>query len=68
MLTLTTKQYPENHFAIDKGSLKSYNGNRKNGLAVVTVNGHKLAPRIDLCYSPVGLEWGYNGSGPKQLA
>jgi hypothetical protein len=38
--------------------------------AYVTVNnGEALNPRFDLRHhSPDGFEWGYNGSGPSQLA
>ena len=36
---------------------------------VVTVNGKLLNPRHDLSnHSPDGFEWGYDGSGPSQLA
>lgn len=35
----------------------------------VTVNGEPLNPRFDLHnHSPDGFSWGYNGSGPAQLA
>jgi hypothetical protein len=35
----------------------------------VTVNSNVLAVRLDLRnHSPDGFEWGYNGSGPTQLA
>ncbi len=49
--------------------MKQYEGSRSGGLAVVTVNGHPLDPRLDLRnHSPSGFEWGYAGSGPAQLA
>jgi hypothetical protein len=36
---------------------------------VVTANGEMLPWRLDLAnHSPTGLEWGYGGSGPAQLA
>lgn len=36
---------------------------------MVTVDGGKLDPRLDLAnHSPTGFEWGYGGSGPAQLA
>ncbi len=36
---------------------------------IVNYNGRALNPRLDLRnHSPEGLEWGYNGSGPAQLA
>ena len=35
----------------------------------MTVNGAALPLRLDLSnHSPTGFEWGYNGSGPAQLA
>lgn len=35
----------------------------------ITVNEAPLNPRLDLAqWSPTGLEWGYGGSGPRQLA
>jgi hypothetical protein len=46
-----------------------YSGVRDQGRAIVTVDGHRLAPRFDLRnHSPDGFEWGYQGSGPAQLA
>lgn len=40
-----------------------------NGQTLVRVNGYPLNPRYDLRqHSPTGLEWGYGGSGPAQLA
>lgn len=42
---------------------------RLPGAGVVTVDGRCLNPRHDLyCYSPDGLNWGYKGTGPAQLA
>lgn len=39
------------------------------GCRVVLVNEDDLAPRLDLVnHSPAGLNWGYGGSGPAQLA
>jgi hypothetical protein len=36
---------------------------------LVMVNGHALDPRLDVRnHSPTGFEWGYQGSGPSQLA
>jgi len=36
---------------------------------IVTVDGMKLDPRLDLAnHSPTGFMWGYGGSGPAQLA
>lgn len=46
-----------------------YRGMRFKGVAVVTANGETLQPRFDLRnHSPNGFEWGYEGSGPAQLA
>ncbi len=40
-----------------------------NGDPVVTVDGARLDPRLDLFnHSPTGFAWGYGGSGPAQLA
>lgn len=48
---------------------KKYHGRRTIDGTIVTVNGLPLAPRHDLYnHSPDGFEWGYNGSGPAQLA
>lgn len=42
---------------------------RKYGRRRVTLDGKDLDPRLDLRnHSPTGLEWGYHGSGPAQLA
>lgn len=44
-------------------------GRREDGEAFVTVDGKPLPERHDLRnHSPTGLEWGYAGSGPAQLA
>ena len=49
--------------------MKRYEGNRRNGLTDVRVNGAPLNPRLDLRkHSLTGFEWGYGGSGPTQLA
>lgn len=50
--------------------MKTYRGWRDlNGEAHVEVDGRPLNPRLDLDnHSPTGLEWGYAGSGPAQLA
>lgn len=46
-----------------------YSGRRKNGKVTVQVNGSPLNLCLDLRnHSPDGAEWGYNGSGPAQLA
>lgn len=46
-----------------------YIGTRTLRNRFVTVNGDMLEPRFDLRnHSPDGFEWGYNGSGPSQLA
>ena len=49
--------------------MKRYEGRREGHACVVTVNGRRLNPRLDLWnHSPTGFEWGYGGSGPAQLA
>jgi len=49
--------------------MKTYEGWREGYAALVTVNGRRLNPRLDLYnHSPTGFEWGYCGSGPAQLA
>lgn len=50
--------------------MKTYHGFRDaQGNACVEVNGRPLEWRLDLDnHSPTGLEWGYGGSGPAQLA
>jgi len=46
-----------------------YQGSRQGGNVSVTKNGRPLQPRQDLQnHSPTGFEWGYEGSGPAQLA
>ncbi len=49
--------------------MKTYHGERIDGVCYVTVDGRELDPRFDLAnLSPTGFEWGYCGSGPAQLA
>ena len=49
--------------------MKQYEGRRTGRGVEVTVDGVPLNPRLDLRnHSPTGLEWGYCGSGPAQLA
>jgi hypothetical protein len=49
--------------------MKRYEGKRQGYVVSVTVDGRRLNPRFDLWnHSPTGFEWGYNGSGPAQLA
>jgi Family of unknown function (DUF6166) len=51
--------------------LKIYQGNTResDGEHVVTVDGQELPLRLELAnHSPTGFAWGYNGSGPAQLA
>lgn len=49
--------------------MKHYSGRREGYAAIVTVDGRRLNPRLDLWnHSPTGFEWGYAGSGPAQLA
>ena len=49
--------------------MKQYEGHRTRQGAEVAVNGVPLNARLDLRnHSPTGLEWGYCGSGPAQLA
>jgi Family of unknown function (DUF6166) len=44
-------------------------GEELRGQIVVTADGQPLDPRLDLLNkSPDGFEWGYQGSGPAQLA
>src|SRR5690242_6457643 len=48
---------------------KHYHGTRSHRECFLTADGHGLDPRFDLhTHSPTGFEWGYNGSGPAQLA
>lgn len=54
---------------VDGSGGKYYRGMRIDGDCSVTVNGEPLNPRQDLRnHSPTGLNWGYGGSGPAQLA
>lgn len=49
--------------------MKRYQGRRQRANVIVTVDGRRLNPRLDLYnHSPTGIEWGYGGSGPAQLA
>jgi len=49
--------------------VKTYRGRRDGGGTEVTVDGNPLSPRRDLRdFHADGYEWGYNGSGPPQLA
>ena len=49
--------------------MKTYAGRREGHVVSVTVNTRPLNPRLDLWnHSPTGFEWGYDGSGPAQLA
>jgi len=49
--------------------MKHYSGRREGYAVIVTVDGRRLNPRLDLWnHSPSGFEWGYPGSGPAQLA
>ena len=49
--------------------MKQYAGRREGYAVLVTVDGRRLNPRLDLWnHSPTGFEWGYGGSGPAQLA
>ena len=49
--------------------MKTYEGKRQGYAVIVTVDGRRLNPRLDLWnHSPTGFEWGYPGSGPTQLA
>jgi hypothetical protein len=47
---------------------KTYRGERTPDGCVVTVNGEPLDPRFDLARFAAGFEWGYDGTGPRQLA
>ena len=49
--------------------MKIYEGARSLDGAIVTVDGKKLSPRLDLrTFSKAGFEWTYEGAGPAQLA
>jgi hypothetical protein len=48
-----------------------YQGQRIDGVCLVTQDGHPLSPRWSLTirnHSPAGFNWGHEGSGPAQLA
>jgi hypothetical protein len=48
--------------------MKTYSGSRTAGATVVLVDGRPLDPRLELRDFQAGFEWGYEGSGPSQLA
>jgi hypothetical protein len=49
--------------------MKRYEGVRQGYAAIVTVDGRRLNPRLDIWnHTSSGYEWGYGGSGPAQLA
>jgi hypothetical protein len=49
--------------------MKLYKGYRGDAGCVVTVDDAPLDPRLDIRHhSDAGFEWGYEGSGPRQLA
>ncbi len=49
--------------------MKTYHGRRGANGCTVSVDGSPLDPRTDLLQiSTIGFEWGYMGSGPRQLA
>lgn len=49
--------------------MKHYSGRREGYAVIVTVDGRRLNPRLDLWnHSPTEFEWGYSGSGPALLA
>ncbi len=49
--------------------MKVYSGTREGERVKVTVDGQPLDPRLDLRdFKASGFEWGYEGSGPSQLA
>ena len=46
-----------------------YKGTQTDSGNRVTRNGEPISPRLDLRdHSPTGMDWGYFGSGPAQLA
>jgi hypothetical protein len=48
---------------------KTYRGDRTIDGAQVTVDGQELDPRLDLhTFTDHGIEWSYEGDGPRQLA
>lgn len=54
---------------IKEGQMADYVGTRPLGETQVLVDGMELPWRLDIRkHSPTGLEWGYLGSGPAQLA
>lgn len=56
---------------IDTDDRDAYTGHRRSTERnrVISPDGRRLDPRTDLVnHSPTGLEWGYGGSGPAQLA
>jgi hypothetical protein len=68
--------YPADIGGKSKGAMKHYVGERTpQGCEVEVLDqdapggGYPLNPRFDLRnHSPTGVEWGYGGSGPAQLA
>jgi hypothetical protein len=49
--------------------MKLYEGVRTPQGCIATANGKPLDLRLDIrAHSPTGVEWGYAGSGPAQLA
>jgi hypothetical protein len=49
--------------------MKTYTGIREGERVTVMVDGQALDPRLDLRnFHASGFEWGYEGSGPSQLA
>ncbi len=54
-----------------RGEMKTYKGTRDRSVTVYPESGdsYPLPWRLDLWnHSPTGLNWGYGGSGPAQLA
>ncbi len=50
-------------------AMKVYTGRREGERVTVTVDGQPLDPRVDIRdFQAAGFEWGYQGSGPSQLA
>lgn len=48
--------------------MKTYSGRRTADGTVVLVDGRPLDPQLGLRDFQAGFEWGYEGSGPSQLA
>lgn len=48
--------------------MRVYEGRLIGGRAHVTVDGEPLSPRLDLRNHSRDFQWGYEGSGPAQLA